>query len=339
MPIKTRRKIAKRPKRRLLIHHKHTGKLVHRRHTSYALLSFIMLLVGIFLASITWSVRADNISVSATVLGEPPPEAAIITKPVNDQHFSAIPIDVEGTCPVGNYQIKIYRNNVFSGATLCSAEGTFSLKIDLFEGKNELVARIFNGANVEGPTSPTVTVFYDPPAPATPQPTPTPGAPKTTQLLLKSDNLYYGYLIGERVIWPIEINGGTAPYALSVDWGDGNSDVISRSAAGYLELSHIYKQQGSYRGSFIIIIKASDSAGQNAYLQLVTIVNDPNLIAPTTNKSDLDAVNALNKLFKYLLLSWPVYLLAIVMIISFWLGERREFSMVRKDRRFATRFR
>ena len=73
-----------------------------------------MLVCGVLLAGMTAVTRAATLNVRATVLGDPPPYAAVITKPTEDQHFTEIPIDVEGTCPPDSI-VKIYRNDVFSG--------------------------------------------------------------------------------------------------------------------------------------------------------------------------------------------------------------------------------
>ena len=323
-----KRKTAKKLKRPLVIHHSHSGKLVHRKHTSYALLAFILMIVGVLLASLTLSVRAANLNVTAAIMGDPPPYGATITEPTNNQHFSVIPIDVKGTCPA-DAMVKIFRNDVFSGAVLCDNNNTFGLKIDLFEGQNILEARVFSSTGLEGPNTPKVTVFYNPPHPITSTQNATPSSHPITQLFLKSDNLYKGYLIGEQITWPIEIVGGSPPYALNVEWGDGSSDLISRSQSGLLNLSHTYKQADA---SYNIIVKASDNSGQKAYLQLVTIITDPKLLAST--KKDTTGLEAsqdlLHKLLNRLLISWPFYLLASFMLVSFWFGERWQLHLLQR---------
>lgn len=276
--------------------------------------------------------RAATLQVRATVLGDPPPYAAVITKPKNGQHFKEIPVDVEGTCPPDSI-VKIYSNEVFKGSAICSAMNEFSMQIDLFEGKNTLIAKIFNYAWVEGPESDKVVAFYDKPK-STPPISPSPSGKPVSQLFLDSDTLYSGFFIGEKIDWPAEIGGGVAPYAVSVDWGDGTSDVISLKKAGKFNISHIYKKAGDYRGSYTITLKASDSQGSKAFLQIVVIVNDFNTVGTTTGTGgDMDSLNFWQNLYNQILLLWPFYTVALLMLISFWLGERREINLLPQRRR------
>jgi hypothetical protein len=329
---KRAKKVKRSSVHRSLVHHSHSGRLVHRRHTHYPIVIFLMLLTGVLLFAMTAVTRAADIQVRATVLGQPPPYAAAITKPVNGQRFSSIPIDVEGTCPPSSV-VKIYRNDVFSGSALCSATNDFALQIDLFEGKNTLVARVFNYAEVEGPESDPVEVYYDKPVQAPPKPVPGSKTP-IAQLFLDTGTLYRGFLVGEEITWPAEIGGGVPPYALSVDWGDGSSDVISLSKAGKFDLKHTYATTGGYKGSYIVILKASDSQGGKAYLQFVIVVNDKkNATSTFTTGDDEDLLGFWQNLYNKFLLMWPLYLVALLMLFSFWLGERREFNLLTRNRR------
>ena len=138
-------------------------------------------------------------------------------------------------------------------------------------------------------------------------------------MILQSVNYYRGTEPGLEITWPIEIVGGQAPYAISVDWGDGTQDVLTRLAPGSFTVKHTYKQPGGYLGSYPLIIRGSDAAGHTAYLQLTTIVNAP--------RSSTDKGGPLNKL----LVIWPLWIVLLLMIISFWLGERREKHIMRKQ--------
>jgi hypothetical protein len=292
------------------------------RHSDapYALLVFLMLGAGVFLASVTLGVRADttgsgSYGVTAVVPAPRPTQPAIITSPTNGQTFNTNPITVEGTCPSKGL-IKIFTNGILVGSILCDAGGHFKIPVDLVIGRNDLTALPYNALDQQGPTSPTVTVTLNQPPG---------GVGFSTELILQSVNYYRGSEPGAEITWPIEIVGGQAPYAVSVDWGDGTSDLITRLAPGPFTVKHTYKKVGTgYLGSFPLIIRATDAVGHTAYLQLTTIVNDA--AAGATKKATAEPFNKL-------LVIWPLWIVLLLMIISFWLGERREKRIM--ERRLA----
>jgi hypothetical protein len=64
-----------------------------------------------------------------------------------------------------------------------------------------------------------------------------------------------------------------------------------------------------------ITLQASDSKGRAAFLMVAAIVNgQPEAAAAGTKKPPV------NKL----LLLWPLYTASVAVLVSFWLGERRE---------------
>jgi hypothetical protein len=68
----------------------------------------------------------------------PPKNAASITTPSNGQTFTAMPIIVAGLC-TSDLLVKIFSNNVFVGSAICK-NGSYSLQVQLFDGRNDLVA-------------------------------------------------------------------------------------------------------------------------------------------------------------------------------------------------------
>ncbi len=301
-------------------HYSQTGRLAAHRDTSYALLTFLVLVVGVLLASFTWSARAatsggGGYDVSAVVPGPRPNKPAIITSPANGQVFTTNPITVEGTCPA-KALIKVFTNGIMVGSILCDASGHFKIPVDLVIGRNDLTALPYNALDQSGPVSPTVTVTLNQPPG---------GFGFSTELIIQSVNYYRGSMPGQEVVWPIELIGGQAPYAVSVEWGDGTSDVITRLAPGPFTMKHTYHQAGGYLGSYPLIIRAADAAGHTAYLQLTTIVND-STGASATGKVAVGPPKVSN-----LLVIWPLWILLLLMIISFWLGERREKHIMQRQ--------
>jgi Glucodextranase, domain B len=299
-------------------HHSLTGRLAAHHETSFALLLFVTLGMGMLLGGVTLTKNVNacggggftscsgSYDVNAVVPPPKPRQPAIITSPSNGQSFSTNPVTVSGTCPNGSL-VKVFTNGILVGSVICSANGHFSVPVDLVVGSNALTALPFNTLDQQGPTSPTVTVTLTQAA----------GGPGfSTELLLQSVNYFRGVEPGQQVTWPITIVGGQAPYAVSVDWGDGTVQVITRLAPGTFTVTHTYKQVGTgYLSTFPLIIRASDAAGHTAYLQLTTLVNTA--VARATNAPAKSQPNTL-------LIIWPIWIVLLLMITSFWLGERRE---------------
>lgn len=300
-------------------HHVYTGRLVAHRHTSYALLVFLMMLIGVLLTSFTWSAYAGlgdtegsaSYQVFAVVPAPRPARPAIITSPVNGQVFDTNPITVAGTCPLRAF-IKVFKNDVLAGTVLCDANGRFTLQIDLLIGKNDLTAVPYNVTDQEGPRSPAVSVTLN---------APPGGVGLTGELILKSVTYYRGSEPGSEIEWPIEIVGGQPPYAVQVDWGDGASDLVTRPDAGSFTQKHTYKSPGSgYLNSYPLIIRATDALGHTAYLQLTTVVNAPGG----------SAAAGAAKPSSNILIIWPLWILLLLMVLSFWFGEWREKRILQR---------
>src|SRR4051812_9527377 len=150
---------------------------------------FLLLSSGVLLAGWTLKTAAEDLTVRAEVHAPPPTGPATITSPADGSHFSSVPIQVTGTCPSdgsGAY-VKLYRDNVFSGSTLCQGDNTFHLTSDLFPGKNNLIARIFNITDDPGPDSVAITVYYDVPQQPAQNPANPPAGKSLAPFIIKSD--------------------------------------------------------------------------------------------------------------------------------------------------------
>jgi hypothetical protein len=248
------------------------------------------------------------IGLEGQIPAAPPKDAATITVPGNGQSFSNIPITVAGICPNG-LEIEIYKNNVFSGSTMCNG-GTFSLQIDLFDGKNDLVAKDFDDLHQAGPDSNTVSVNFNSPTPST--------GPRIT---LTSAYSRRGAQPGNTLTWPVVLSGGNGPYAISVDWGDKTTaDLISRPAAGEFNIEHIYKSPGFYN----VTIKATDVNGITAFLQVIGVGNGPSQSSAQTGA----ATNTTKTNIK--IIWWPLIVCLIMIIIAFWLGRRQQIAQIQE---------
>lgn len=131
------------------------------------------------------------------------------------------------------------------------------------------------------------------------------------------------------ISWPLEISGGSPPYALNVDWGDGSNSVISRKSSGQFNLEHTYQKPGGYHGSYKIVVQASDPAGDYAYLEFFVIVNSRTQQSGNIGTIYTKPPPTLNNLRHFLWVAWPAYGAVTLMIIIFKLGEHEELLILR----------
>lgn len=283
------------------------------RKLSGLVISFLAICV--ILIPISASAQSPNpqdgaIGVQGKLSSPPPTTGATIAVPTNGQGFSNLPITVSGICPT-DLLVKVFKNNVFAGSVMCKG-GSYSIQIDLFNGQNELVARVYDALDQAGPDSNTVTVVYTDTRQGT-----------ASRVSLTSNFAKRGANPGQTLVWPIIISGGVGPYALSVDWGDGKTpDLISQPFPGTLDLKHVYDSPGIYN----IIIKATDKNGGTAFLQLVGVANGP---LSQDNGGVGDGGIGLTSPQTRIL--WqPAAIMIPLLISTFWLGKKYELKVLRK---------
>lgn len=307
------------PKPKPLIHRSHSGKLRGHEHTSYLPLGALLLAVGLLLGVYTTYAaspgpEASSIGLSGVVPGKPPATAPTIDTPRDGARFSTTPINVSGTCPK-NTLVELFKNNIFAGSTPCLNNGRYAIDIDLLIGANTLVARVYDDLNQAGPDSNRPTVYYDAmPAQAGPLTSLDFGG---AQLLLNTDAVFRGVFPKQEMAIPIDILGGTPPYAINVQWGDSSNKVVPRANNQSFTVGHVYQRPGVYQ----ISIQGNDANGRVAFLTVAAIVNgQPSTVVGDTEGSG----NVSNATLARLLALWPLYTSVVAIAISFWLGERRE---------------
>jgi hypothetical protein len=297
-------------------HRRLSAKLVTNK--KFVSLSFCLLailsfgLIAAFSSGVARAVvnpQSGSVGLEGTISSPPPSQGATISVPSNGQVFTNVPITVSGLCP-GNVNVRIFRNGVFAGSVDCK-NGSYSLQIDLFSGRNDLVARVFDSLDQAGPDSNIVTVTFNDGR--------GPGA--GSRISLTTPYSKRGVNPGDTLSWPLFISGGNAPYAISIDWGDGSStDLRSQSAPGSFDISHVYKKAGVYN----IIIKATDKDGVSAFLQVVGLANGP----PTGDATIAQDSRLTPSNYRFLLYAPPIVI--FVAVSTFWLGRRYERTTLRK---------
>lgn len=342
-----------------LLRHAHTGRLVHRQHTSYPILMTLLVVTGFFVFvgyDISAADSSGTINVGITVPTDPPSQGAMITSPKKNAVFKTAIIDVEGTCSITS-EVVIYSNNVLVGTTLCTTASTFQLKIQLFGGVNKLTALNYDGMNQAGPITPSVTVRYvAPPNTGSSVPvlpivvpgvTPTPPAACAQKPAADACHLTYAtmcdnYNSGKSMPVSTEVRvaivcmvrhanidgettigvlvwGGGPPYALTVNWGDGSSDLVkSVEKPGYFTVSKRYASKGQY----VIELNVSDKNSKQSYMQAMIDVAGPDkpndfmeYIGKSINTSWFDS-------------PVPTYFLAVAVVIGFWAGDYFERTIL-----------
>ena len=308
--------------------HHHSARHLPHGATSYPSLVFLILLAGVVLSGITVGSRADvpagfdtppavhgSILFRTAVFGPPPRTKPTISTPQNNQHFGTPLITISGSCERG-FLTRVSDNGIFTGAIFCSPAGTYQLQAQLFLGTNTLVVADFDNLDQSSPASDAVVVAYDGfsiegISPVTP-PSSSSTTGKVIPFYIYAQNPIKAYNPGDETTWELAFIGGTAPYALQINWGDGTIDLLSESSADAFTVKHIYKQSGTGpRSSYNIALKGTDVNNQTAYLQLTVQVNQRSgTIADTRPNSD-----------GRLMIAWPLWVVALLMVAGFRIGE------------------
>ncbi len=188
--------------------------------------------------------------------------------------------------------------------------GSFSLEVGLFAGTNELSALVYDDLDQPGPASNTVTVQY----------TNTNFAAFGQLITLTSSYGRRSAAANSLLDWPLQLSGGTGPYAFSIDWGDGSKpELKSQSFAGLVTVGHAYKKAGIYQVS----VRVTDANGVSAFIQLIAVSNGKVDTAATQVK-DTGGERVITKII------WIPAVVALVLLFpAYWLGRRSQLVSLR----------
>ena len=254
--------------------------------------------------------QTGGIGLQGQISAPAPTSSPTISTPTSGQVLTNIPQEVRGLCTNG-LLVKLFKNNVFSGSAMCQ-NGSYSILIDLFTGANELVARHYDDLDQAGPDSNIVSVIFNDSSRR---------VGITERIIMTTVFARRGTNPGQELVWPITISGGIAPYAISVDWGEGDiNDVYVVSTPGEFKIKHSYKQAGIYR----VLIKATDSEGNIGFLQITVIVNGQTSADQSANVNKNNVyINSKDYLWQTLVIFIPI------MILSFYLGKNYSISRIK----------
>lgn len=200
--------------------------------------------------------KAGAYGLEATKTQPPPTQGATITTPGNGGSFSTATVTVNGICPAG-LLVQVYDNGVMVGAVMCNG-GSFSVQVGLFAGTNELSALVYDELDQAGPASNTVSVTYNN----------TNFTSFGAMVTLTSSYGRRSAPVGNPLGWPLQLSGGSGPYAFSIDWGDGSpAELKSQALAGVVGITHTYNKAGIYQ----VNVRVTDANGVSAFLQLIAV--------------------------------------------------------------------
>ncbi len=259
-----------------LRHHKHTGKLLAHKHTSYRVL-FLLMLAPIFMMALVGQLaQASDYMVTATVPASMPSGAPTITTPADGSTIKIADIEISGTCPVIDPAIiiTIYDGTTFIGSGQCSVDGTFSVPVSLSVGTHTIVATVVTFTGQTGASSQPVTVIRSqtatPSAPSTPvaKSYTTPSIDLLAGLLyIVTPDKYVTIKSDGGAIWRGSFAGGTTPYTVRVEWGDGQTDTHTVADQKEQAFSHTYQHKQVYD----IVIRVTDASGGTTTLHIIAL--------------------------------------------------------------------
>ena len=254
--------------------------------------------------------KPGGYGLEATKTQAPPTMGATITTPANGASFSTSPITVNGLCPQG-LLVQVYNNGVMVGSVMCE-NGSFSVEVSLFAGTNELKAIVYDDLEQAGPESNIATVTY----------TDTNFTRFGELITLTSNYGRRSAANNTQLEWPLQLSGGTGPYAFSIDWGDGGElQLLSQSLSGLVNVAHIYKKAGIYQ----VNVKVTDTNGVSAFLQVIAVSSGEADQTAATAEDDGAA-----KQGKPVVLWVPTVVLLLLLLPTYWLGRRSQMVTIRR---------
>jgi len=251
----------------------------------------------------------------ATKTQPPPTQAGSIATPAAGASFTSSPISMNGICQDG-LLVEAYDNNVLVGSVVCSG-GSYSLQVSLFVGSNDLSVIMYDSLDQAGPASNISTVTY----------TNAQFSAFGQQLTLTSSYGRRSSPANTELSWPLQLSGGTGPYAFSIDWGDGSQpELKSQPVSGDVKIAHTYAKAGIYQVS----VKVTDVNGVSAFIQLVAVSSgEASGTSSTTGNNTSPVVQ--NKVL------WlPAVVSTVLLLPAYWAGRRSQLVSIRnkllKDR-------
>lgn len=264
-----------------LQHHRHSGKWLHHRHTSYRSLGVVLVLAGVSMGGIAVMQRAaaeSLVSISVNVHVPRPQSPAIIAVPEDGAKLPGSETVIAGSCPVILPQavILVIVDDEHIGSAICDASNNFSISANLVAGAHTIVADAISIDGDRGPSSQPVhvTIQAAPPAKPGAASVTTPAAVPT----ITSDSTFAVIDASKSVEWTGVLHSNASdktPYSLIIDWNDGTYDTYDIQS-GPQQARHHYASLASHN----IIVAVSDGAGGYSRRQFAATASSAEIPTP-----------------------------------------------------------
>lgn len=298
-----------------------------------------------FLMAALWPAHtglAATYDVSASVPYPAPSQPAVVNPALNNIVVQNSAFIISGTCQVMNpvTVVSVLRGTNPLGSSVC-LNGTFSLLITLIDGQNSLIVRTVNQSNAYGPDSAPITVtltipITPPPASEAPKAVATPGAtsltqtentafntatktgltivPQTPFTVLPSDN---------QVSLSFVVSGGSTPYTIELNWGDGTVETRTVASPGTYNFTHRYRSVGNYtvRG------RVKDVLGAITEIDYAVVTAKGTDKKPSVVVTPVGPSNPVASWFQRHWLASTIVVSALALAAgAYWLGQTRSIN-------------
>ncbi len=299
------------------------------------------LLVSIALLALSFgkTALAASYDVSASVAFPVPTQAAVINTALNNVTVQNAAFLLSGTCQslTPTSVISVWRGATSLGSQVCTSN-SFSIQINLSEGANTLVVRTANVSNVYGPDSAPITVTLRTPVVTPTPPTQTPPAATTPGAanLTSSDNTAFnnaaksGLTItppepfsvlptNNQVQLSFYIDGGSTPYTVELNWGDGTTETKVVEKPGTYTFTHQYRKSGNYT----VKGRIKDVLGAVSELSHAVVAVKPldKSVGVTTIQASPTKNTPITWLRQHALVVTVGSLVVGVALVAYWLGQ------------------
>lgn len=308
--------------------HKHTGKLLHHKHTSYHALFLLLAIAGAFMVTMNHMAKAADYQVTAIVPAPLPSGTAQITSPHDGDTVYDSTTILSGTCPVSTPAIIVvaYSDGTLLGSQTCSAQGMFNLPVSFVTaGPHSVVLTVMNFTGQIGASSTPINITYVPTNPlvetstvvtytkatsssggATKAARPMPDTGSQPKIII--DTAFIAYSPGKDAVWTADFESGTPPYHVTIMWGDGTTQAEQNVQPGKHSYSHSYNVPGTYNVRVVLVDKNKHTA-----TDMFTA------ICPAAFRTLPATIQSRPSLLPYL---YGAYLLVIAVLLQMWYRHR-----------------
>ena len=157
-------------------------------------------------------------------------------------------------------------------------------------------------------------------------------APGADPLVLRSDYRYQVYASRQSVDLNVGVTGGTLPYTITTDWGDGATTKLTRTDTSPFTTSHTYVTPSGANKNYAVLVRATDAAHAVSVVQLSAVIKGDGIALLASNTA---AGGFLDAVHHWLPIILPAYIVVALMAIGYYLGEREEYRLLASRKRAA----